>query len=53
MYGGDRFRKHNLVNMALDYLLLLIIDHWKFDEFQRKLNQVVFVSATPSTLESL
>ena len=51
MYAGDRSRKETLqLIMDLDFLRL---DNrpLMFEEFEKKINQVVFVSATPSQYE--
>ena len=51
MSGGDRSRKENLVNYG--FRLPSAIDNrpLTFDEFQSKLNQIVYVSATPGEFE--
>ncbi len=51
MYGGDRSRKQNLVEYG--FRLPAAIDNrpLTFDEFETKLDQVVFVSATPADFE--
>ena len=51
MWGGDRSRKLNLVQFG--FRLPSAIDNrpLNFDEFQGQLNQVVYVSATPSDFE--
>ena len=51
MHGGDRSRKQMLVEHG--FRLPSAIDNrpLTFDEFQAHLNQVVYVSATPSTYE--
>lgn len=51
MSGGDRSRKENLINYG--FRLPSAIDNrpLTFDEFQGKLNQVVYVSATPGEFE--
>lgn len=51
MYGGDRSRKDNLVNYGFRLPSAYDNRPLKFDEFQSKLNQVVFVSATPGDYE--
>ena len=51
MYGGDRSRKDNLVNYGFRLPSAYDNRPLKFDEFQCKLNQVVFVSATPGDFE--
>lgn len=51
MYGGDRARKQNLVDFG--FRLPSAFDNRPlcFEEFYNKINQVVFVSATPGPLE--
>ncbi len=51
MYGGDRSRKQNLVEYG--FRLPAAIDNrpLTFEEFETKLEQVVFVSATPADYE--
>jgi excinuclease ABC subunit B len=51
MYGGDRSRKETLVSFG--FRLPSAIDNrpLKFDEFTERINQVVFISATPSAYE--
>ncbi|MEG2759501.1 MAG: helicase-related protein, partial [Rikenellaceae bacterium] len=51
MYGGDFSRKTNLVEYG--FRLPAAIDNrpLKFDEFESMINQVVYVSATPSDYE--
>ncbi len=51
MYRGDRSRKTNLVDYG--FRLPSAIDNrpLKFDEFEEKLNQTIFVSATPADYE--
>lgn len=51
MYGGDRARKTNLIEYG--FRLQAAIDNrpLKYEEFEGLLNQCIFVSATPSTLE--
>lgn len=51
MYGGDRSRKENLVNYGFRLPSALDNRPLNFDEFYSKLNQVVFVSATPGAFE--
>lgn len=51
MYGGDRSRKDNLVNYGFRLPSAYDNRPLKFNEFQSKLNQVVFVSATPGDHE--
>lgn len=51
MYGGDRARKTNLVEYG--FRLPAAIDNrpLKFEEFERIVNQVIYVSATPADYE--
>lgn len=51
MSGGDRSRKENLVNYG--FRLPSAIDNrpLTFDEFNGKLNQIIYVSATPGDYE--
>ncbi len=51
MSGGDRARKNNLVEYG--FRLPSAYDNRPlfFDEFDKKLNQIVYVSATPGTYE--
>ncbi len=51
MSGGDRARKKNLVEFG--FRLPSAFDNRPlfFDEFEKKINQVIFVSATPSDYE--
>ena len=51
MYGGDSSRKQTLVDFG--FRLPSAIDNrpLNFDEFERHINQVVFVSATPADYE--
>ncbi len=51
MSGGDRARKQNLVEFG--FRLPSAYDNRPlfFDEFEKKLNQVIYVSATPSDYE--
>lgn len=51
MYGGDRSRKQNLVEYGFRLPSALDNRPLKFDEFETLINQVVFVSATPSDYE--
>ena len=52
MYNGDRARKMNLVNYGFRLPSALDNRPLKFDEFEKKINQVIFVSATPGDYES-
>ena len=47
MYGGDRSRKQSLIEYGFRLPSALDNRPLNFDEFYQKLNQVVFVSATP------
>ena len=51
MYNGDRKRKENLVEYGFRLPSALDNRPMKFEEFERKLNQVIFVSATPAEYE--
>ncbi len=51
MYKGDRSRKETLVNYGFRLPSALDNRPLRFDEFEPKLKQVVFVSATPSNYE--
>lgn len=51
MYGGDRSRKNSLVDYGFRLPSAYDNRPLQFDEFEEKLNQVVFVSATPSAYE--
>jgi excinuclease ABC subunit B len=51
MYNGDRARKENLVNYGFRMPSALDNRPLKFHEFERKMRQVVFVSATPADYE--
>ena len=51
MYNGDRARKMNLVNYGFRLPSALDNRPLKFDEFESKINQVVYVSATPGDYE--
>lgn len=52
MYGGDRSRKDNLVGYGFRLPCAYDNRPLKFEEFEKKLNQTVFVSATPSVYEA-
>ena len=52
MYEGDRSRKQNLVDFGFRLPCALDNRPLKIDEFEKRLNQVVFVSATPRELEA-
>lgn len=51
MYNGDRSRKLNLVEHGFRLPCALDNRPLKWDEFWNKLNQAIFVSATPSPFE--
>ncbi|MHB9011672.1 MAG: excinuclease ABC subunit UvrB [Ignavibacteriaceae bacterium] len=51
MYKGDRSRKENLVEYGFRLPSALDNRPMKFEEFESMLNQVIFVSATPSDYE--
>lgn len=52
MYAGDRSRKMNLVDYGFRLPSALDNRPLNFQEFEQKLDQVLFVSATPSTYEA-
>jgi len=51
MYNGDRARKESLVQYGFRLPSALDNRPLQFDEFENKINQVVFVSATPADYE--
>ena len=51
MYNGDRARKMNLVDYGFRLPSALDNRPLKYDEFEKKINQVIYVSATPGDLE--
>ena len=51
MWGGDRSRKTNLVDFGFRLPSAMDNRPLKFNEFEEILNQVIFVSATPSDYE--
>ncbi|MBO8159014.1 excinuclease ABC subunit UvrB [Thermosyntropha sp.] len=51
MYEGDRSRKQNLVDFGFRLPSALDNRPLKFEEFWQKVNQVVYVSATPGDFE--
>ena len=51
MYNGDRARKQNLVDYGFRLPSALDNRPLKFDEFEDKINQVIYVSATPGDYE--
>lgn len=52
MYEGDRSRKSNLVDFGFRLPSALDNRPLKFDEFDTKIKQVVYVSATPGDFEA-
>ena len=51
MYNGDRARKMNLVNYGFRLPSALDNRPLKFEEFEKKINQAIYVSATPGDYE--
>lgn len=51
MYNGDRVRKQTLVDYGFRLPSALDNRPLKFDEFENKINQVIYVSATPGDYE--
>ena len=51
MYNGDRMRKQTLVDYGFRLPSALDNRPLKFDEFESKINQAIFVSATPGDYE--
>ncbi len=51
MYGGDRSRKQNLVDYGFRLPSALDNRPLSFDEFEKKIDKVMFVSATPGPYE--
>ena len=51
MYAGDRSRKNTLVDYGFRLPSALDNRPLKFDEFEQKIDQMLFVSATPSEYE--
>ena len=51
MYNGDRMRKSTLVEYGFRLPSALDNRPLKYDEFEQKINQVIYVSATPGDLE--
>lgn len=51
MYNGDRARKQNLVDYGFRLPSALDNRPLKFEEFEKKLNQTIYVSATPGDYE--
>lgn len=52
MYEGDRSRKKTLVEFGFRLPSALDNRPLKFDEFEKKIHQMLFVSATPSVYEA-
>jgi excinuclease ABC subunit B len=51
MYAGDRARKMNLVEYGFRLPSALENRPLQFDEFEKKIRQTLFVSATPAMYE--
>lgn len=51
MYNGDRARKMNLVEYGFRLPSALDNRPLKYEEFESKINQVIYVSATPGDIE--
>ncbi len=51
MYGGDRSRKHNLVEFGFRLPAAMDNRPLKFEEFEQLSRQTIYVSATPSDYE--
>lgn len=51
MYAGDRSRKENLVEYGFRLPCAYDNRPLKFQEFEKKINQLIFVSATPAQYE--
>lgn len=51
MYNGDRARKEVLVNHGFRLPSALDNRPLRFEEFERKINQIVYISATPGPYE--
>ena len=51
MYEGDRSRKQNLIDFGFRLPSALDNRPLKIEEFEKKMNQVIYVSATPNELE--
>ena len=52
MYNGDKSRKDSLVNYGFRLPSAYDNRPLKFEEFEKRINQVVFVSATPADYEN-
>lgn len=51
MYRGDRSRKHALIDYGFRLPSALDNRPLRFDEFEGRINQIIYVSATPGTYE--
>lgn len=51
MYNGDRARKESLVEYGFRLPSALDNRPLKFDEFEERIHQVIYVSATPAKYE--
>ena len=51
MYNGDRSRKNSLVEYGFRLPCAYDNRPLKFEEFEEKVNQVIYVSATPAAYE--
>ncbi len=51
MSGGDRARKKNLVDFGFRLPSAFDNRPLRFDEFEKKINQIIYVSATPAQYE--
>lgn len=51
MYGGDRSRKENLVEYGFRLHAALDNRPLRFEEFQERIKQAIYISATPGDLE--
>ncbi len=51
MYNGDRMRKQTLVDYGFRLPSALDNRPLKFEEFEKKINQAIYVSATPGSYE--
>jgi excinuclease ABC subunit B len=52
MYNGDRIRKQTLIDYGFRLPSALDNRPLKFDEFENKINQAIYVSATPGDFET-
>lgn len=51
MYNGDRARKQNLVDYGFRLQAALDNRPLRFEEFEKKIHDIIYVSATPSSYE--